>query len=108
MPDGRRFRDVYVADFSSREPATCRPADVPLDHAGARAYFQRARVVDYKTIHDHYDVAPCRVEGTLSSGGRICTWTIDAGAVGEVRCGDTTIHFVCDDCDDLFEGKAAK
>ncbi len=95
-----RFSEVYVADFKSEEPASCRPSDVPLDHARARHFFRRARVVDDRVIHDHYAVAPCWVEGTLLDRGKSCEWRIRAGATAEIRCGKRTRHYVCDDCDD--------
>jgi hypothetical protein len=94
--------NVFVEDFKSAEPQSCRPSDVPLDHARARDFFQRARKVDYRVIHDHYDVAPCYVEGTLKYRNQACEWRIRAGATAHIRCGKETQYFVCDKCEDLF------
>jgi hypothetical protein len=102
------IHDVYVADFHSNDPEMCRPSDVPLNHSRARKFFQRARIVDYRTIHDHYDVAPCYAEGTFSYQSQVCDWTIDAGAIAEIKCGKHTWYAVCDDCKDLFEDTTPK
>lgn len=99
------FTNVYVADFHSDEPASCRTSDVPQNHGTAREFFSRARQVDYKTLHDNYELAPCYVEGTLSRQGKSCDWQIRAGATGSVQCGEQKLYFACDSCDDLFKAK---
>jgi hypothetical protein len=95
--------DVFVADFHSDAPTSCRPSDVPLNHAQARAFFSRARQVDYKTLHDHYEIAPCNIEGTMRRNGEACDWKIRPGASGSIRCGSRKLYFACDTCADLFE-----
>ena len=102
---GVTIGDVYVADFQSNAPASCRPADVALTHAQARAFFTRARQVDYKTLQDNYEIAPCNIEGTMKRNGAGCDWKIRPGATGSIRCGSKTDYFVCDTCTDLFVGK---
>lgn len=99
------FTDVFVADFRSDQPATCRPTDVPQNHAKAREFFSRAKQVDYKTLHDNYEQAPCFVEGTLKQRGKSCDWQIRAGATGAVQCGEQRLYFACDTCNDLFGTK---
>jgi hypothetical protein len=74
--------DVYVADFKSEDIQSCRSSDVPLNHARARDFFRRARQVNYTVIHDHYDVSPCYIEGTLKYHTNTCEWKIRAGATG--------------------------
>lgn len=96
------FSNVYVADFHSTEPASCRASDVPRSHGKAQAFFSRAKEVDYKTLHDNYELAPCYAEGTLTRQGRSCDWQIRAGATGSVQCGEQKLYFACDTCDDLF------
>ena len=105
--DVNRITDVYVADFHSDDIEHCRPSDVDLSHSQARAFFLRAKRVDIKTLHDHYNYAPCYIEGTLKHGTQPCDWQIRAGATGQISCGKITEYFVCDDCDDLFTPKAA-
>jgi hypothetical protein len=101
----RQITDVYVEDFGSEDIERCRPSDVDLSHHEAKAYFLRARQVEYSVIHDHYNYAPCYIEGTLKYRSGICEWEIRAGATGHIKCGDKTRYFVCDTCDDLFHHK---
>ncbi len=98
--------DVYVADFGSEDIKHCRPSDVDLSHSEAKEFFLRAEKVEYKVIHDHYNYAPCYIEGTLKYKSMICEWEIRAGATGHIKCGeDTKYFFVCDTCEDLFQSK---
>ncbi|MCL2310684.1 MAG: hypothetical protein FWC42_10560 [Proteobacteria bacterium] len=60
--------DVYVEDFASDDMQSYRPSDVPLNRTRARDFFRRARQVACKVLFDHYDIAPCWVEGTLKYG----------------------------------------
>jgi hypothetical protein len=94
--------DVHVADFRSSEMDRCRPSDVPLGHGDSRKFFLRAKVVDARTLHDHYNFAPCHVEGTLNYQSNSCECQIRAGATGQITCGKQEWLFACDDCDDLF------
>lgn len=97
--------DVYVADFGSEDIKHCRPSDVDLSHNEAKEFFLRAKKVEYKVIHDHYNYAPCFIEGTLKYKSMICEWEIRAGATGHIKCGEDTKYFVCDTCGDLFKTK---
>ena len=104
--DRNDVTDVYVEDFQSTEMDRCRPSDVPLDNGAAAEFFRRAKLVDGRTLHDHYNYAPCFVEGTLKYHSNSCEWRIRAGATGEIRCGQQERLFACDDCDDLFAPKS--
>ena len=97
------LHDFYVEDFSSDAPKQCKASDVELSNADVKAYFERAKAVSHATIHDHYNVAPCRIEGTLKKGSSICDWKIDALGVGQITCNEQTKYYVCETCDDLFE-----
>lgn len=101
--DSDSLSEVYVADFASEAPELCGTADVDLSHAEARAFLSRASQVDFRTIHDHYDYAPCYVEGTARYAKNPCEWQIRAGATGYIECNGVRKYLVCDDCDDLFE-----
>ncbi len=100
--DSLNISDVYVTDFHSDEPETCRPSDVDLSHKGAADFFKRSKEIDSKILHDHYNFAPCYIEGTLKINNQSCVWTIRAGATGEINCRDKAHIFACDDCEDLF------
>lgn len=93
---------VYVEDFGSDDNGRCRPEDVDLSHREAKEFFLRARQVESRVIHDHYNYAPCFIEGTLTYRSRQCEWEIRAGATGYIKCEGKTHYFVCDVCDDLF------
>lgn len=97
------IEDVYVDDFNSEDIESCKPSDVDLSHSEAREYFMRSKLVDYKIIHDHYNNAPCYIEGTLKYNSMICNWEIRAGATGQIQCGQNTYYFACDACEALFQ-----
>lgn len=94
--------DVYVEDFETREPDSCRASDVDLSHSQAEAFFKRAKVLDYRTMVDNYPIAPCFIAGTLRYKGVPCHWEIYAGRTGSIRFRDHEWYFACDTCDDLF------
>ncbi|MBT0962415.1 hypothetical protein [Denitromonas iodatirespirans] len=98
---------VFVKDFTSSEPTACTTADVDLTHSEAHAFFKRARQLDARTLSDNYPVAPCRIEGTLKAGKRLCDWQISAAATGVIRCDGAQWFFACDDCEDLFAPAAS-
>ena len=95
--------ELYVKDFDSETPERCTTADVPLDRTQALAYFKRAKVVDHKTISDDYEIAPCRLVGTLKYKGILCEWTIDASTIGSIKTPNYEWYFICDNCEDLFK-----
>lgn len=101
--DVSKITDVYVADFSSEDIKRCRPSDVDLDHREAKAFFVRAKQIDKKTLHDHYDFAPCSIEGTLKYKSKSCNWEIRAGKTGHIACDKHVRYFACDACNDLFK-----
>lgn len=104
--NGFTFGDIselYIADFVSDAPEQCQPSDVDLSAEEVKTFFQRAREVDHKTLHDHYNYAPCATEGTLRYKQQSCDWQVRAGATGYIQCGETKRYFACDSCDELFE-----
>jgi hypothetical protein len=101
----RLIKNLYVDDFSSDDPENCTTSDVDLTRLQALQYFKRARVVEYRILHQHYELAPCYIEGPLIYKGKPCEWEIRAGATGSIKCNDKVWYFACDDCDDLFVKK---
>lgn len=97
-----RLADLYVDDFTSSAPQQCTTADLPLQQADAVEFCARASVVDSKTLNDHYQLAPCQLEGTACYGKRRCNWQSQAGAMGALQCGEQRWLFACDDCEALF------
>lgn len=103
--NAKLIRDLYVDDFSSDDPANCTTSDVELTHQQALLFFKRARLVEYRIIHQHYELGPCYIEGPLTYNDEPCEWQIRAGATGSINCNDKVWYFVCDNCDDLFGKK---
>lgn len=93
---------VYVEDFQTENMNDCKPSDVDLSNDEAEQFFLRSKKVEYKIIHDHYNVAPCYLEGILKVKNKSCDWKIQASAVGSITCGGELDYYVCDSCDDLF------
>lgn len=100
--DTLEVSDVYVQDFGSDDIKRCKPSDVDLSHHEAKEFFQTARQVAFDVIHNHYEYAPCYIEGTLTYRSKVCDWEIRAGATGHIKCGDEIKYFVCDTCESLF------
>jgi hypothetical protein len=96
------IENVYVDDFHSDDESTCRPSDVPIDHARASEFFRIARPITSRELHDHYDIAPCFVAGPLRYQGRVCTFEIRAGATATITCNQEVYNFACDSCRTLF------
>jgi hypothetical protein len=97
-----KIASVYVKDFTSDEPESCRALDIPLEHGEAAAFFQRAKILDYHTLSDNYPVAPCRIVGTLQYDDENCRFEISAAATGSITCKGKETYFACDTCKDLF------
>ena len=102
----REVGDVYVADFKSDNMATCRPSDVDLNRTQVADFFRRASAVESKIMNDHYDLAPCYIQGTLKYRFATCEWEVRAGATGSITCDKRIEYFVCDTCADLFQSQA--
>lgn len=100
--DTTRITDVYVADFSSTDPAGCTTADVDLSNDAAHVFFRKAKQLSEKAVADHYPLAPCKIEGTLKRDGEPCDFEISAAMTGVIQCGGTRWPFACDDCGDLI------
>jgi len=96
------LNEIYIADFVSDAPEQCGPEDVDLSNTDVKRFFQLAREVDHKTLHDHYNYAQCAIEGTLKLQQQSCTWQVRAGATGNIKCAGQQRYFACDNCAELF------
>ncbi|SNY49192.1 hypothetical protein SAMN06297280_1284 [Arsukibacterium tuosuense] len=94
--------EVYIADFVSDAPEQCGPEDVDLSNNDVTQFFQLAREVEHKVLHDHYNYAPCAIEGTLKLQQQSCSWQVRAGATGYIKCAEQYRYFACDNCAELF------
>ena len=98
----KKYSSVYVEDFLTEDIKVCKPSDVDLNNYESEQFFLRSREVEYKIVHDHYNVAPCYLEGVLTINGKVCEWKIQASSVGSIKCSDEVNYYVCDSCEDLF------
>lgn len=82
----------------------CRPADIRLNHAQVAEFFRLANSITLQELNRRHDFAPCQLEGTLRRGQTVCTWKIQASAMGEMTCEGKTTYFVCNsaNCRRLF------
>ena len=100
--DPADIAESWVKDFESTDPQSCKKSDVDPGHSDVRRYFQRAKVLDEKTLNDNYPVAPCYSAGVLKYKNEWCDWTISAASTGTIACGKRKWFFACDDCDELL------
>jgi len=105
-------RSFTVEKYLLDEQRGCRRSDINVNGARAEEFFKRARRVEYREIHDNYDIAPCSASGTLVYSGKKCRWNINAGGTGWISCSDdpesVEHHFACDNCDDLLTYGSSK
>lgn len=102
------INNVYIADFVSDAPQQCKPTDVDLSNIQVKQFFQQAAEVEHKTLHDHYNYAPCAIEGTLTYQQQSCNWQVRAGATGYIQCAGDYHYFACDNCEQLFNSSVQK
>ncbi len=100
--------ELYIADFISEAPDQCGPSDVDLSNNDVLQFFRLAREVEHKTLHDHYNYAPCAIEGTLKYQQQSCSWQVRAGATGYIKCAERYRYFACDNCAELFSTEKSR
>lgn len=67
--DAAAITESWVKDFESTDSKSCKKSDVDPTHSDVRQYFERAKVLDEKTLSDNYPVAPCYSLGVLKYKG---------------------------------------
>lgn len=98
----KRISDVYVENFQTEDINVCKPSDTDLNNYEVEMFFSKSRKVEYEIIHDHYNVAPCYIEGILTLDGKVCDWKIQASSIGSIKCNGEVSYYVCDSCEELF------
>lgn len=73
-------------------------SDFSLTDKQAQHYFDKARQVSAKEVHDQYEYLPCYAKGTAKRDGQICEWEIRAGGTGYFTCGEDASLTACGDC----------
>jgi len=73
-------------------------ADFSLTKDEAQYFFDRAKQVSTKDIHDNYYFLPCFVTGEGYLNNEYCEWEIRAGGTSSIVCKDQSIFLACEDC----------
>lgn len=103
--DKKEISDLRLINFHADKSGLCQATDVNLTQQQSHEFFQMAKPVDSRTIHDEYAIAACYIEGTLRYHQiESCQWLIYAGGVGMIQCNQNLQYYVCDNdkCRDLF------
>lgn len=64
----------------------------------AQYFFDNAKQVSAKDIHDNYAFLPCFVAGKGLLNEKQCEWEIRAGGTSNIVCEDQSILMACEDC----------
>ena len=96
---------IQSSQFFTRNPEICRFSDVALNKMQIADFFRLAQRVSLQELNKNHYFAPCHLEGKLQRGKTLCSWKIQASAIGEITCGGATTYFACDDetCYRIFE-----
>lgn len=103
--DKKKISDFRLINFQADKTGLCQATDVNLTQQQSSDFFQMAKPIDSKTIHDDYAIASCYIEGTLQyKQNESCQWQIYAGGVGVIQCNQNMQYYVCDNdkCRYLF------
>jgi hypothetical protein len=73
-------------------------ADFSLTKKEAQYYFNNAKQVSARAIHDSYSFLPCFVIGEGYLNNKKCKWEVRAGGTSSVVCEDQSLLMVCEDC----------
>ena len=87
-PSLGRISNVQISGSGVDSPADqnlC--VNFSLTPEQATEFINRSIIVDHRSIHDHYDFAPCYVRGTGLLKAGIARWEIRAGGTGEITFG---------------------
>ena len=74
-----------------------------LTDAQAKQFFAKATPITAEQVHDQYDVLPCWVDGTTTSGANKQAWKIRAGGTAELTAANGDVTYLgCKTCDDIL------
>lgn len=73
-------------------------ADFFLTKNQAQQFFNKAKQVSGKDIHDKYSFLPCFVRGDGYSNNKKCEWEVRAGGTSIIQCADELTHMACEEC----------
>ncbi len=73
-------------------------AGFSLTKEEAQYYFDNAKQVSAKDIHDNYSFLPCFVSGEAHVNKKKCEWEVRAGGTSNITCEDQSILMACESC----------
>ncbi len=73
-------------------------SDFSLAKDEAQYFFDNAKQVSARDIHDSYSFLPCFVKGEGYLNKKKCEWEIRAGGTSSIVCEDQSILMACEDC----------
>lgn len=95
--------NIHVTEIGADGDAEfCR--EFELTDAKAKSYFEQAKIISFKRLHDEFSYLPCFAKGTFGYQGNQCEFIIRAGGTAEVFCnGSQQFFYGCTSCDGLFQ-----
>ncbi|MBL4607758.1 MAG: hypothetical protein JKY01_08020 [Pseudomonadales bacterium] len=91
-----KVTNIVGAGNDGASSAFC--ADFSITKEEAQYYFDNAKQVSAKDIHDNYSFLPCFVSGEGYLNNKKCAWEVRAGGTSNIRCGEQSILMACENC----------
>lgn len=92
---------IITGHGSDRPDAICQAFRLTAEQAAQ--FFQKARPITARQMHDDYEYLPCWVQGKTTGPQGISLWKIRPIGIAEVTLPNQTRTLLgCKNCDDLF------
>jgi hypothetical protein len=91
-----KVTDIVSAGHDGITSEFC--AAFSLSKENAQYYFDNAKQVSARDIHDNYSFLPCFVAGEGHLNKNKCKWEIRAGGTSSITCKEQSILMACEDC----------
>ena len=92
------MRDIHVTSRGADRDNTAEMcADFSLTPAEASRFFAKAKLVDFREIHDRYSWAPCYVRGTGRVGRQPVSWEVRAAGTASLTYADGRTQWLADE-----------
>lgn len=91
---------VERAGVDGAEGAFC--SAFKLSITESQKYFNQAKIISFKQLHDDYSFLPCFVTGKGQLAELECSWEIRAGGTGEIICGEKVYLYGCANCQEIL------
>ncbi len=91
-----RVTNIVASGYDGVSSEFC--ASFSLTKDEAQYYFDNAKQVSARDIHDNYSFLPCYVSGEANLNNQICEWEVRAGGTSHITCGNQSMLMGCEDC----------